>query len=73
MTDHKAEALGALSEILLHFDEGENGTARATIAQVHSTLYLAEQQRTANLMAAASKWGGEPASWPLAIREGLGI
>lgn len=50
MSDHKTEALEALSEIMLHFDEGENGTARATIAQVHATLYLAEQQRIANLI-----------------------
>lgn len=56
MTDHKAQALVELSEIMLNFDEGENGTARATIAQVHATLYLAEQRRIANLIAFIAEW-----------------
>lgn len=61
MTDHKKEAEEYLAAI------------RYERAQVHATLYLAEQQRIANLIAAIDKWGGEVPSWPLAIREGLGI
>lgn len=55
MTNHKEEALVALSEIQLHFDEGENGTARATIALAHATLALVEQQRIANLIEVAKR------------------
>ena len=45
MTDHKAEA-----EALIHnFPAFTNGSI--SCAQVHATLYLAEQQRIANLIA----------------------
>lgn len=51
--DHAAEALDELESVQLHFDEGMNGTARATIALTHATLALVEQQRIANLIALA--------------------
>lgn len=53
--DHKAEAIGLVSEAnrLLNLDEPLTAEAAhlATVAQVHATLYLAEQQRVANLIA----------------------
>lgn len=53
MVDHAADALAELAEVQMHYDEGLNGTARATTAQVHATLALVEQQRIANLIALA--------------------
>ena len=46
--DHRSEALGLHARIA-----GQPGTqeAVATLAQVHATLYLAEQQRIANVIA----------------------
>lgn len=49
--NHAAEALDELEAVQLHFDEGMNGTARATVALTHATLALVEQQRIANLIA----------------------
>jgi len=88
MTDHKAEALAwirGMDEII-----EEEGMTDATLvaspvnAQVHATLYLAEQQRIANLIALATaddmtdpltnKW--ESGLWETArtqIIEGLGL
>jgi hypothetical protein len=79
--DHKAEALVALaavSELGLSNDEGYRKQEMLTEAQVHATLYLAEQQRIANLIAYANNW--YPDSRTEAgdlihsmIRDGLGI
>lgn len=46
---------------------------RLQLASVQATLYLAEQLRTTNLIAAITKWGGNQETWPLAIREALGV
>ena len=50
MTDHKAKV-----EELLHFEDRTSNASLARdavqVAQVHATLYLAEQQRIANLIA----------------------
>lgn len=73
MTDHKAEAekltamkyaVGAPIGAVRHND---------ALAQVHATLYLAEQQRTANVIAAIGRWGCTESSWPAEVREGLGL
>lgn len=54
MTDHKAEAIARVES--LNDWHGEEGMTDATmistsiLAQVHATLYLAEQQRIANLI-----------------------
>jgi hypothetical protein len=46
MTDHKKEAIESLDGLGYTGDEAYVGQA-----QVHATLYLAEQQRIANLIA----------------------
>ena len=56
--DHAKEAQEELAAIQLHFDEGENGTARATMALTHATLALVEQQRLANVIEVA-KWNSD--------------
>lgn len=59
MTDHKQQALDLLGSV--HLDTGDvydqSIGADATVtaaAEVHATLYLAEQQRIANLIALAA-------------------
>ncbi len=56
MTDHKALAEQAVSidGMRKAFQRGESLGEIAEVAQVHATLYLAEQQRIANLIALAS-------------------
>lgn len=69
MTSHKTSALSSLSK----------GDEMA--AQVHATLYLAEQQRIANLLTCWKMYGkertfGAPQTdddLPHEIREGLGL
>lgn len=58
MTDHKAEAEHMLIgwNELVNSYEGWQQTSVAE-AQVHATLYLAEQQRAANVIAAFQHFG----------------
>ena len=49
MTDHKTEAVNYL--IASKIDARDDDGLKPAIAQVHATLYLAEQQRIANLIA----------------------
>ena len=53
MTDHKNEAIDRLEMVYLGgATDSERANGIAT-AQVHATLYIAEQQRIANLIALA--------------------
>jgi len=49
MSDHKAEAESLAAGTKTGY--ASNATTMATTALVHATLYLAEQQRIANLIA----------------------
>lgn len=60
MADHKGDAMACLIEAYNHLGTampGETGEYKADViatAQVHATLYLAEQQSTANQIALIS-------------------
>lgn len=75
MTDHKAEAERNLGTD--NWSPGEH--AAVEVAQVHAMLYLAEQQRIANLIAYAAicqaRGARDDAYLKLdqSVREGLGI
>ena len=51
MTDHKAQALKNIDEGYIEVAEDNEVAISLALAQVHATLYLAEQQRIANLIA----------------------
>ena len=53
MTDHKAEALDLIDSEYVQgrFNGRRDASLMLSEAQVHATLYLAEQQRIANLIA----------------------
>lgn len=72
--DHKAEAERVLA-MAGNDPDAQMAMTIAAAAQVHATLYLAEQQRIANLIAlSALMLGKEVDQWLVAeIREGLGI
>lgn len=76
-TDHKVVAdshLSRAAECVIELPLGSpDQMAYLATAQVHATLYAAEQQRIANLMEAAVMYGSNPAGWPSEIREGLGL
>lgn len=73
--DHKAKAeamLGASGSIVRNHDGyTPEVTELYAEAQVHATIYAAEQQRLANVIAASARWGNDPAKWPASVREGL--
>lgn len=76
MTDHKAEAEKWLDPNVWREAKAADNEVPTlvAIAQVHATLYLAEQQRIANLIALAHHFEGEFGSGELEqIREGLGL
>lgn len=72
-TDQKAEAERPLDDSDLYGYGTDEETGRLRAAQVHATLTLCEAHRATALIAAIDKWGGESDSWPLAIREALGL
>lgn len=54
MSDHKAEAEKNIDAGYVEVADDAELAVSLTLAQVHATLYLAEQQRIANLIAAAA-------------------
>lgn len=62
--NHKGVAVGILNELQKIASNGavpiEIAKSSAAIAQAHATLYLAEQQRIANLIAWTTANGTEP-------------
>lgn len=55
MTDHKKMAEKYIDEGFVEVAEDAEVTIATRTAQVHATLYLAEQQRIANLIALLSR------------------
>ena len=51
MTDHKKKALAYIDEGYVEVAHDDELDVSIRLAHVHATLYLAEQQRTANLIA----------------------
>lgn len=81
MNDHKADAEKLIGDVDTYLDDHRSdeqeavGVAIATglQAQAAATLMLADQHRTANMIAAHKVFGRNPVQWPSEVREGCGL